>query len=1253
MPTLKIVPTFILLAGFCANTYSQTVTQTASLKRAATEQAAKEKILAAELQRMAKVKNWPLVFKSKNGGLAALTGIDAQGYPIYTSTENNILAAATIGTNKLWPGGGTGLNLSGSSVSVKGKLGLWDGGSARPTHVELTGRINNKNNVSVNDHTTHVAGTLMATGVNPKAKGMAFGLQQLIVYDFFNDLSEMLTESNNGMLISNHSYGTVSGWYNTGSRWEFRGQWGANEDYKFGFYTEETESWDALAYDAPYRLIVKSAGNNRNQVGPAVGASYWRYNASGQMIDAGTRPAGMSSNDGYDIIPTYGTAKNILTIGAIEPIPSGYSRAQDVKISSFSSWGPTDDGRIKPDVVSDGVDLFSSVGSSDNAYAIYSGTSMASPAAAGSLLLLQEYYAQLHGGIFMRSATLKALAIHTADEAGPAVGPDYKHGWGVINMGKSANVITAANTGNSELIREDVLVNGQVANIPVIASGKGPLIVTLCWTDPKGKARVIKIDNDTLQLVHDLDIRITKGATTYMPWILNPASPDDAATTGDNFRDNVEKIEVSDIVPGETYTITISHKNALTTASQAYSLIVSGVGGVLRCESIASFTEGARIDSVSFGNIQKQNAAGCIGYRDFTNLIAKVELNSNVPLYIKVNTCNGSTVNKVVKAFIDFNNDGDFFDAGESIASSGVITNDGTLTPTVAIPANVTPGHYTILRVVVEETSNAADVEPCGSYLKGETQDYRIQFVDPSNDVGITGIVSPLGTGCANASQYVTIRFRNYGTAAKSNIALSGSVKEGTTEVISLSGTYVPSVAASGEVEYTFQTPFAAVPGKTYTITVKATIANDQNSTNNEKSATMVVNMQQTALTAQAEICNDAIALLKATNAGSDIVLWYDGATATNPIAVGATASTTQKLATYYVGRNDLTASAGPANKMAFTEGAYATNNNHFMKFSTSVPLTIESAKLYIGNPGTYTFIVGLLNSHNTSTGAYSYQPVSQTTVNVYATDPTPQAGTQNGNDPADVGARYYLGLPVPDAGDYILIAQCSDGGTIFRNTQIPTNPYPISIPGIMSITGNSAFSSTDPNTYQRFYHFFYDMKLSLDGCASARVPVTASTAVAPVISLTGSTLSSSVATGNQWYLNSNPISGATGQTYTATQSGIYESIITSAMGCNSASNQITFGVTGIPDIDPAAIGMKVMPNPNDGRFTLDFTVSKKADLDITIVNAIGQKVYNSRTPGFIGHYTKPVDAGKLAPGVYLLQVQHDHKSYLKKLIVR
>lgn len=1252
MPKQKIVPLFIVLTGLYANTLAQTVTQTATLRRDATEQATKEKNFETALKKIAKEKNWPLAYTNKLGGLTLLTGIDAQGYPIYTSTENNILAAATMGTNKLWPGGNTGLNLSGSSANVKGKLGVWDGGRVRPTHVELTGRITNKEagTVAINDHSTHVAGTLMASGVNPLAKGMSFGLQELIVYDFANNNSEIFTESANNMLISNHSYGTVSGWVEANNRWEFRGQWGANEDYKFGYYSVDAQIWDSIAYNAPYHLIVKSAGNNRNVNGPAAGSTYWRYNDAGTMINAGARPAGISSNDGYDIIPTYGTAKNILTIGAVDPIASGYNRPQDVVISDFSSWGPTDDGRIKPDVVTDGVDVLSSTASSDNSYASFSGTSMASPAAAGSLLLLQEYYAKLHGGAFMRSATLKALVIHTADEAGTSPGPDYVYGWGLINTAKAAGVITAANSGNSNLIVENTLNTvTPVYTTTVVASGNGSLTVTLCWTDVKGQPHAAEVNNSSLKLINNLDIRIRKGATTYMPWILNPAVPAAAATTGDNFRDNVEKIEVTDVVPGETYTIEITHKNTLARGSQAFSLIVTGAGGTTRCTSAPGSTDGARIDSVSFGGIQKQNVAGCTGYSNFTNITGTVEPNSTLPLYVKVNACNGVALDKIVKAWIDFNGDGDFLDAGELIATSSAINGDGALSTNVTIPAGMTPGNYVLLRVIVQETSNANDVAPCGTYGKGETQDYRIRFNNPSNDVGIASIVSPLSSGCASGEQYVTIRFRNYGVTAKTNIALSGTVKDGATTVATLTGTYAPSIPGSAEVLYTFQTPFTPVAGKTYTINVKATVAGDQQATNDEQTMTMTVGAQTAAPVAQAEVCNNTSVLLKATNAGPDLMLWYETAAATTPLAAGANTFTSVIKAdkTYYVGRNDLVnAKAGPANKAVLGVGSYGSFTGNYVRFMSQVPLTIETVKLYIGTAGKVELTLGSVAATN-GNQVTSYYPLFTTTLNVYPTS----------TGPDDPGAVFALNFAVAEPGDHIIVIRCLEGATIYRNNGVTGNPYPFAIPGVFSITGNSAVdpatTNPDPNYFQRFYYFFYDMSIKISGCPSSRVPVVAGTSVTPVVTLNGSTLTSSVATGNQWYLNSNPIAGATDQTYTATASGVYKTVVTSPMGCSSTSNEVTFGVTGIPDVDPSEIGLKVMPNPNNGRFMLDFTVNKKADLDIIIYNAVGQKVFNSRTPGFIGHYVQPVEAGKLSAGIYLLQVQHDNKSYLKKLIVR
>src|SRR6185369_12932002 len=106
----------------------------------------------------------------------------------------------------------------------------------------------------------------------------------------------------------------------------------------------------------PFYLISKAAGNNRSVTGPKAGDTYYYYDNPSQTWKSEPRVAGkISNNDGYMIIATYGNAKNILTVGAVNPIPGGYSQTNDVQITDFSSWGPTGDGRIKPDVVADGA----------------------------------------------------------------------------------------------------------------------------------------------------------------------------------------------------------------------------------------------------------------------------------------------------------------------------------------------------------------------------------------------------------------------------------------------------------------------------------------------------------------------------------------------------------------------------------------------------------------------------------------------------------------------------------------------------------------------------------------------------------------------------------------------------------------------------------------------------------------------------------------------------------------------------------
>lgn len=531
----------------------------------------------------ARQKGWQISRTDSSGTVIRLQRLDDTGLPVYYITNNNTIAAQTTRTNKLYAGGGLGLSLSGSTIPA-GKVAIWDGDGVLASHIEFAGnRVEIRDNTTTTAvHSTHVAGTLMAAGINPVARGMAFALPKLYSFNFDNDTPEMSANAA-GLLISNHSYGTLAGWNLntevTPQRWEFYGAPDATEDYKFGYYDSQSEDWDKICYNAPYYLPVKSAGNNRSVYGPAVGATYYRYNASKIMVSAGPRPAGISSNDGYDNIPTYGTAKNILTVGAINPLTQGQDTPAAIQITSFSSWGPTDDGRIKPDLVADGIRVTSTSNAANNSYTTLSGTSMATPNVSGSLVLLQELYSQQNQQTYMRSATLKALAIGTAAEAGPSNGPDYTYGWGLLNMEAAAKAIL--DNGKKAKITENILTQGEEQFIDITASGLAPLVATICWTDPEAVAISSSngLNNTTPRLVNDLDLRAVNGSVIYNPWVLDPANPSAAATTGDNTRDNVEQVVISNPVAGSIYRFKVSHKGTLKRGGQAYSIILTGLDG--------------------------------------------------------------------------------------------------------------------------------------------------------------------------------------------------------------------------------------------------------------------------------------------------------------------------------------------------------------------------------------------------------------------------------------------------------------------------------------------------------------------------------------------------------------------------------------------------------------------------------------------------------------------------------------------------
>jgi hypothetical protein len=565
------------------------------LSRELKKQSQAERKLA---HKTARQKGMPIGGDLPNGRAFGLQKLRSTGEPVFYITDN-IDAADTVSTDEVWPGGSAGLNLEGAAM----KIGEWDA-AAVLNHTEFGGRVTQMDSVvATHDHSTHVAGTMISAGNDPAGKGMA-SAALLEAYDWEDDVAEMAAAAAapDPIPISNHSYGVASGWVNVNdpdcNNWWWMGGDANIEDYKFGFYDTDAQTWDQVAFLARDYLIVKSAGNDRNETGPGLNGSHCVVSEDETVFTPSNTSRNSDCMDGihppgYDCLPTISTAKNILTVGAVDDYPGGYSSfpgSTGVLMSSFSGWGPTDDGRIKPDLVGNGVEVYSATSTwcfiiwcfDHN---IFSGTSMAAPNVSGSLLLLQEHYQDTHGGSSMKSATLKALAIHGADEAGDGPGPDYEFGYGLLNTKTAAKVISE--DGGAHRIIEDTLVNsGAVVTQVNVNEPEAVIKATLVWTDPPGTPVAASIDPTDLMLVNDLDLRITSADGIHQPWILDPAVPEATATTGDNFRDNVEQVLIADGGPG-AYFVEVTHKGTLLDGlDQDFSLVIS----VTRASSAGSST---------------------------------------------------------------------------------------------------------------------------------------------------------------------------------------------------------------------------------------------------------------------------------------------------------------------------------------------------------------------------------------------------------------------------------------------------------------------------------------------------------------------------------------------------------------------------------------------------------------------------------------------------------------------------------------
>jgi hypothetical protein len=363
-------------------------------------------------------------------------------------------------------------------------------------------------------------------------------------------------------------------------------------------------------------------------------------------------------------------------------------------------------------------------------------------------------------------------------------------------------------------------------------------------------------------------------------------------------------------------------------------------------------------------------------------------------------------------------------------------------------------------------------------------------------------------------------------------------------------------------------------------------------------------------------ICGGGVVNLSASGVG--VLDWYAAPTGGNSINVGNTyAPTIGTTTTYYVEASaGGTYNVGPANGSIGTQFPVA-GANWGLTFDVTQTVTLD--RVYVSPGGTSGPLT--INMRSSVGGTI----LNTKTVNMIAF---------SGLQPITLGWTINpgIGYTMEMDGSSVPLYYNSFGAA-----------YPYTFPGSsVTITG---FLNPNPGT-TNFYYFFYNWQIT-EGCKSNRVPVTGVVNTAPpvpIINTAGTVLSSTAPTSNQWYLNGNPIPGATGVSHdmALTGAGLYTVVVTAPNGCSTSSLPYLYSSIGEGF---ANAGISVYPNPAADYITVEFPATPQ-EAELIIYNQLGSEVARHFMNQSKNRISLP-----FAPGSYLMELQTPQGKYFDKLI--